>query len=177
MAIPWPFVVFLATKQGQSLQELIVGVALLNLDSLSQLLLKCPALKTVHCTVASPDVVSLSSCVLTCMSMLTYHSQESISKAISSGNSLRTLSLHVIWIANSVAGPLASDFHVNFSEDSDESENSLPYLDYSHLFSERRSVGFTKEEARSMMLRPHSKLRAVRLGESAYTVRIKFSFV
>lgn len=59
VAIPWPFVVFLATKQGRSLEELIIGAAMLNLDSLSQLCLKCPALRTVHCTMASPDVVSL----------------------------------------------------------------------------------------------------------------------
>lgn len=60
VAIPWPFIVFLATKQGQSLEELTVGAVMLNLDSLSQLCLKCPALRTIHCTVASPDVVSLS---------------------------------------------------------------------------------------------------------------------
>ena len=67
MAIPWPFVVFLATKQGQSLEELIIGVAMLSLDSLSQLCLKCCALETVHCTVASPDVVGLSPRVARCM--------------------------------------------------------------------------------------------------------------
>ena len=71
MAIPWPFVVFLATKQGQSLEELIIGAATLNLDSLSRLCLKCPALKTVHCTVASPDVVGISPREVRCMLMLT----------------------------------------------------------------------------------------------------------
>ena len=76
MAIPWPFVVFLATKQGQSLEELIIGVAMLSLDSLSQLCLKCCALETVHCTVASPDVVGLSPRVVRCMLMLTSHSPE-----------------------------------------------------------------------------------------------------
>lgn len=59
MAIPWPFIIFLATKQGQSLEELIIGTAMLNLDSLSQFCLKCPVLRTVDGTVASPDVVSL----------------------------------------------------------------------------------------------------------------------
>ena len=172
IAIPWPFIVFLATKQGQSFQELISGDALLNLDSLSLLCLKCPALKTVHCTVASPDVVSLSSCILRWTSTLTNHSQESIARAVSRGNSLRTLSLHVMWIEDCVAGPLASDSHVNLSEDSDDSEESRPYLDYSRPASEERDVNFTREEARSMMLRPGSKLRAVRLGDSAYTVKM-----
>lgn len=92
--------------------------------------------------------------------------QESIAKAISSGNALRMLSLHVIWIEDGVVGSLASDHHVDLSTDSDESEDSL-----------LRGYGvFTKDEARSMMLRPGSKLRAVRLGESAYTVST-FSFV
>ncbi|KAI9568831.1 hypothetical protein HD554DRAFT_2204841 [Boletus coccyginus] len=149
VAIPWPFIVFLATKQGQSLEELIVGAVMLNLDSLSQLCLKCPALRTIHCTVASPDV-------------------ESISKAISNGNTLRTLNLHVIWIEDGVARPLASDSSTNFSEHADESARRSLYVDYSHPASDRRNVDFTKEEARSMMLRPGSKLRAVKLGDSAY---------
>ncbi|KAG9312161.1 hypothetical protein JVU11DRAFT_7451 [Chiua virens] len=71
MAIPWPFVVFLTTKQGQSLEELSVGIALLNLDSLSQLCLKCPSLSTVHCTVASPDVVGFSPYMLSFVSIFT----------------------------------------------------------------------------------------------------------
>ncbi|KAH0829117.1 hypothetical protein J3R83DRAFT_2593 [Lanmaoa asiatica] len=158
VAIPWPFVVFLATKQGQSLEELIVGAALLTLDFLSQLCLKCPALKTVHCTVASPDV-------------------ESIAKAISSGNSLRTLSLHVVWIEDGLAAPLASDFSVDLSGNSEGSKHSSLYVDSPHLGSERRNVSFAKGEARSMMLRPGSKLRAVRLGDLAYTVSMNFSIV
>ncbi|KAF8141156.1 hypothetical protein EV363DRAFT_1391638 [Boletus edulis] len=151
IAIPWPFVVFLATKQGQSLEELFVGAAMLNLDFLSQLCCKCPALKTVHCTVASPDM-------------------ESIARAIGNGNSLRTLSLHVMWIENDVARPqLASDIYDNLSEDLDEPARSPPYPDYSRPASETRNVNFTVEEARLMMLRTGSKLRAVRLGDFAYT--------
>ncbi|KAN0081359.1 hypothetical protein V8E55_008983 [Tylopilus felleus] len=151
MAIPWPFIIFLTTKQAESLEEFIImGAAMLNLDSLSQLCLKCPALKTVDCTVASPDV-------------------ESIAKATSSGNSLRILSLQVMWIEDGVAGPLATNFGVDFSENSDKSANSPRHEDYSHSASEERKVYFEIEEARSMMLRPGSKLRAVRLGDFAYT--------
>ena len=174
IAIPWPFVVFLTTKQGQSLQELIARIALLNLDALSQLCLKCPALRTIHCAVASPDVVRLSSHVFECMSVLTCYSQESIAKAVSSGNALRTLSLHVMWIGGSVAEPLATESRVDFSDDSNESENNPRHLKYSRPASETRNVTFTQEEALSMMLRPGSELRAVRLGEFAYTVGTMF---
>lgn len=81
-----------------------------------------------------------------------------------------------MWIENGVAGPLVSEFSINLSEDSDESAHS-PIVDYPHLASNRRNVNFTKEEAQSMMLQPGSKLRAVKLGDSAYTVRMNFPFV
>jgi hypothetical protein len=82
-----------------------------------------------------------------------------------------------MWIENGVAGPLVSEFGVNLSEDSDESAHSPRIVDYSHPASNKRNVNFTKEEARSMMLQPGSRLRAVKLGDSAYTVRMNFSFV
>ena len=82
-----------------------------------------------------------------------------------------------MWIENGVAGPLVSDRTFNFSEDSDESPHSPRIVDCSHPASEERNVTFTKGEARSMMLQPGSKLRAVKMGDTAYTVRTNFLFV
>ncbi|KIJ15566.1 hypothetical protein PAXINDRAFT_77031 [Paxillus involutus ATCC 200175] len=147
--IPWPFIVSLAGKQRGSLREFAVGVAQLTLDSISHLCLNCPALETLICSVASPDVAS-------------------IAKVICCGKALRTLNLHVLWVEDGVVERFTSEFCV---DSSGHSETKVKHFDYSHLTSESRKVHFSKEEAREMMLRPGCKLRAVRLGDFPYTGR------
>ncbi|KAF9228477.1 hypothetical protein BS17DRAFT_793184 [Gyrodon lividus] len=149
MTIPLAFIVSLASSQRNSLREFVAGVAQLTLDSVSHLCLNCPILETLACSVASPDVAS-------------------IAKVINGGKALRMLNLHVLWIEDGVVERFTSDFDADLSG---YPESSMKYLDYSHLTSESRKVHFSEEEAREMMLRPGSRLRAVRLGDSSYAGR------
>ena len=102
MAIPWPFIIFLTTKQAESLEEFIImGAAMLNLDSLSQLCLKCPALKTVDCTVASPDVVSHSPHIARGMKQTTHRNQLPKLQAVgtrSAYSAFRSCGLRMVWL-------------------------------------------------------------------------------
>ncbi|KAF9243211.1 hypothetical protein BU15DRAFT_43286 [Melanogaster broomeanus] len=126
MTIPWPFIVSLARKQGESLREFAVGVAQLTLDSISHLCLNCPGLETLVCSVASPSVAS-------------------ISKAIKGGEALRTLNLHVSWTQTGVVERFTPDFDVDAFG---YSESSLKYFDYSHPANQSRNVHFSKDEAK-----------------------------
>ncbi|KIJ66011.1 hypothetical protein HYDPIDRAFT_151768 [Hydnomerulius pinastri MD-312] len=147
MSIPRPFLVSLTGRHGESLKELVAGVAQLTLASISLLCAKCPALETLVCSVASPDVAS-------------------IARAIEEGNSLRTLALHVLWTQQDGAVDRAAPESDLFS-----SERSMMYLNYSHPISENRTLYFSRQEAREMMLRQGSKLRTVRFGDFSYVGR------
>ncbi|KAG0708640.1 hypothetical protein DFH29DRAFT_891266 [Suillus ampliporus] len=146
MTVPRQFIVNLTAGHGESLQEFAVGVAQVTLEAVSYMCSTCPQLESLECSVASSDV-------------------DMIARAIEAAHNLRTLKLHVAWIADD-----SVDLPSQYDKFSTGPHIMYPYYtNFPRLPSEGKRIRFTEEQARALMLQ--TQLRSIGIGDQSYIGR------